>query len=327
MFVKIKQINDLQAQLDAKLDDSQLSTVTTLGVSDSLLSSQNAVKTYVDNKIMSVPSVMNYIGTFDAAVLTDFTSITPASTGDLYKIISDGTVEGLELFIGDMIIVKYDTTSVIAADLVLIDNTETLTLIRDGVIITDDTLATATDSNIPSSQTVVDYVTSIVGGTKESCFLERYEEFTGIVSAIGNPANYYTLFNISTNFACEVFINGVELDSTEFSLNINPKQVTITLGYAIDAVDTIAIRYKTPTYLVKSGTVNNFATGTSTLVLEYTGVAATTASLQIDGTLVPVANNGGVFEVDSTPLATIGASTVVTINTNDYTIIFAGFIS
>jgi hypothetical protein len=44
----ISNVDGLQVALDSKVDDSQISTATTLGISDVLVPSQNAVKVYVD---------------------------------------------------------------------------------------------------------------------------------------------------------------------------------------------------------------------------------------------------------------------------------------
>lgn len=52
----IQKTNGLQAALDNKLDDSQLSTATILGTDDNLIPSQNAVKTYVDNALGGITS-------------------------------------------------------------------------------------------------------------------------------------------------------------------------------------------------------------------------------------------------------------------------------
>lgn len=46
----ISTVTNLQSSLDAKLDETQLSTDSALGTSDSLVPSQNAVKTYVDTR-------------------------------------------------------------------------------------------------------------------------------------------------------------------------------------------------------------------------------------------------------------------------------------
>ena len=47
--LEIADVTNLQASLDAKLDDSQLSTNSSLGTDDTLIPSQAAVKAYVDN--------------------------------------------------------------------------------------------------------------------------------------------------------------------------------------------------------------------------------------------------------------------------------------
>ena len=48
--------NDLQIALDAKENIANKSTTTTLGTSDTLYPSQNAVKTYVDTEIGNIPA-------------------------------------------------------------------------------------------------------------------------------------------------------------------------------------------------------------------------------------------------------------------------------
>jgi hypothetical protein len=61
VVVGISDISGLQTSLDNKLDDSQLSTNTALGTSNTLVPSQNAVKTYVDTAVSGVGSSISSV--------------------------------------------------------------------------------------------------------------------------------------------------------------------------------------------------------------------------------------------------------------------------
>ena len=81
-MAKVKHIEGLQAELDAKIDDSQLSTDGTLaGNSDTEIPSEKAVKTYVDGKFSALPASMKYRGGINAVANPD---ISGASTGNAY---------------------------------------------------------------------------------------------------------------------------------------------------------------------------------------------------------------------------------------------------
>lgn len=246
-MLKIKQIDGLQTELDSKLNDDQLSTDINLGNSDTLIPSQLAAKTYIDNTTIDITTAMNYKGTFDASIEIDFSSISPGVVGDFYKVINNCPsygIEGLNINNGDMIIVNKTITLVTASDIDVIDNTESPDLIHWLVdVITDDTLTTATATNVATSQTVKDYVTTIAS-TREDIFTEVNHEY--VHSGGTNPANTnlpITVANtIKSGFAVLVSIEGVDLMSTEFTAS--GTTVTINVPYTIEDGEIVKIIYK-----------------------------------------------------------------------------------
>ncbi|RIV21367.1 hypothetical protein DYU11_18345 [Fibrisoma montanum] len=91
------------------LQDNDISTDSTLGgasASDVILASQKAVKQYVDSV---VSSGQNPISDFDAANATNLPS--GATLKDRYRASSAGTVQGLVLQVGDMLLPKVSGAS------------------------------------------------------------------------------------------------------------------------------------------------------------------------------------------------------------------------
>lgn len=189
--ITISKVTGLQDALDAKLDDSQLSTATALietgesAASDTMIPSQKAVKTYVDNEINKVNTdiagAMHFIGTWDGtdtiednittsgltklrkgdywivstAVAHSAIPVDPTKTADDYIESATGDF-GLEA--GDMIVAISDrasTSAIVKADFKVIDNSESADLVRLNATqtLTNKTISGSSNtfSNIPES--------------------------------------------------------------------------------------------------------------------------------------------------------------------------------
>jgi hypothetical protein len=93
---------------------------------------EKAVADYVQNKTSSLASGLIYKGVFDAS-----TSTLPSTVkqGDFYKISVAGTIGGVDLQVGDMLISNTTkTTGVVITDFDKIDNTEAQDILRTGNI-------------------------------------------------------------------------------------------------------------------------------------------------------------------------------------------------
>lgn len=123
-MIAIKQIKNLLSVLANKINLSSLSTDVNLGTNDTLIPSQNAVKTYVDDKFSVLTNGLIYKGQFDASINTDFSSLGTVKKGYFYFISNSGTVDSLELSKGDMIIINNDTSNPTHLDIDKIDNTQ-----------------------------------------------------------------------------------------------------------------------------------------------------------------------------------------------------------
>lgn len=112
--------------------------------SDTTIPSTKAVKTYIDSKVVSVTSGMEYKGIFDVLLGVLPTNIT---TGDFYKVLNNGTINGVSLNNGDMIIAnKTKTEAISMSDFDVIDNTESADILRSVNI------STNTDFNIDTGK-------------------------------------------------------------------------------------------------------------------------------------------------------------------------------
>jgi hypothetical protein len=186
--IAISKVTNLQSALDDKLDDSQLSTRTTLVeegesvASDTKIPSQKAVKAYVDDKIQDITTslvgAMRYIGTWDgtktiaqnlAAAETADSNYTTVKKGDLWKVSVAGTASGIStpssssLSVGDNVLANSDVafSSAAAANFDGIDNTEAADIVRTSDINATSTLAASSTTTIPSEYTVAQALSNL----------------------------------------------------------------------------------------------------------------------------------------------------------------------
>jgi len=298
-MIKIKQILDLQTALNNKLDDTQISTDILLGSSDTLIPSQKAVKTYIDNKTVSLSTGMNYKGTFDATTEVDFSSLGPATVGDLYSVIGSGVIEGIDLNAGDSIIVNATVTSVTGAEVDKIDSTESPDLAHwSSDVITDDTLATATDSNIPTALTVKTYVEN-TAATKEDPFEEFIQEFVPAVTPANTNIDFTLMLVTSTTYPIIVTINGETLKNSHVTHTAGTKLVTLNVPYALDATDVINIIYKVDITQTQTGQTITFDPNLDlNKQIEFYGGVGETATVLINSVSYVIGNVAGSFVFD-----------------------------
>lgn len=102
---------DIQTQLDAKLDDSQLDTDGTLAAnSDTKIASQKAVKTYAD-ALIAANDAMVFRGVIDCSANPNYPA---ANRGDTYKVSVAGKIgggSGPNVEVGDLLLCITDSTA------------------------------------------------------------------------------------------------------------------------------------------------------------------------------------------------------------------------
>lgn len=104
--------------------------------SDAKIPTQRAVKTYVDEVKASLVGGLNYRGAIDASLEANLP--TSIAKGDFYKVSVAGTIGGLDLQIGDMIIANVEKAEAVTiADFDKIDNTEAPDILRTGDVSTN----------------------------------------------------------------------------------------------------------------------------------------------------------------------------------------------
>lgn len=136
--------------------------------SDTRIATQKATKSYVDNHIGGVVGGLAYKGALDASSLG--TQLDNAKTGYFYKVSVAGTIlTSVVLNVGDMVIINKDVTGTpVAADLDVIDNTESTDLLRTGDISSNADFTVDT-SKLATRGTIATFVNSkfdvIDGGT------------------------------------------------------------------------------------------------------------------------------------------------------------------
>lgn len=93
--------------------------------SDTVLPTQKAVKSYINNSIAGITGGLKYKGVLDASNLG--TQLNNSKKGDLYKVSVGGTIlTSLVLSVGDMVIINKDVVTPTINDLDIIDNTENI---------------------------------------------------------------------------------------------------------------------------------------------------------------------------------------------------------
>lgn len=331
--MKIKQIYNLQTELNGKINTIQLSTDTNLGLDDTLVSSQNAIKQYLTSLIGDLPTLLNYKGAFNVSISgTTFDDISPAYVGDFYKISGNSVIDGVVLNNGDMLFINVDTVTVTAADVTKIDNTETVDLIHKNTqLINDSTFDTATDLNLASGSATKILPINLIELVKEESYVELTEEFVCPINTANTNVDFYLMLNTATTFPIIANINGVLLSATEATNVGGTNVVTINVPYALDATDTLKVIYRVTTVMYNETQTIAFNTISDTAkIIEYTGGVGTTTNLVIDSITYVIGNVGGSFVFDigganEHTFNTIGETFSFTSNLKTFTIIWAGF--
>ena len=116
-------------------------------------------------------------------------------------------------------------------------------------IVNEDDMISDSQFLIPTQHSIKQYVLSKVlnSGNPYIDALEIVEEF--IPSVYINPNTNYTItldHNTKENFAIDIAINGIDLNSTyDYIHIIGTNTITINVEYPLDNLDTIKVTYKT----------------------------------------------------------------------------------
>jgi hypothetical protein len=214
--------------------------LTSVAGTDTTIPSAKAVKSYVDNQIAGLASDLTYKGTFDASA-TDFAALADGIRGDFYKVAVAGTIDGVDYQVGDMIIVNKNVTGTpVTADIDKIDNTEAADLVRfvggalknggsaitvdadkntisnletdnfkSGVISTDNTFASASDTVLATQKAIKEYIAAEVAAAIASA---RTHTITNHTATVNETAKDITVpaYVLGANNLM-VFRNGVYL--------------------------------------------------------------------------------------------------------------------
>lgn len=203
-------------------------------------------KSALDAAISALSSGLEYKGVFDASSGSFPTDIT---TGDFYKVSVAGTVDGMSLAVGDMIIANNDQAGATeAADWDKIDNTESVTSVagKTGAVtltttdITDVT-ASAAEINLTEGMTEVSDDTTMADDSS-TAFVTEHAAKTYTDNAIsGLPTDVYgeslavtngsptpaALANSPVAGTVRVYLNGVRQTPGD-DYNITGSQITFT---------------------------------------------------------------------------------------------------
>ncbi len=155
---------DISATFEALLEKlTNKSTTTTLGTSDTLYPTQNAVKTYVDGL---VAGLLDYRGAYDASVNT-FPASGGSGTagavmkGDMWIISVAGSLGGTAVQIGDSVIANVDTPGQTAGNWNVLNSN--ISYVPEDVANKSITLSAdqASDTKYPSVKSVYDWATGL----------------------------------------------------------------------------------------------------------------------------------------------------------------------
>lgn len=175
-----EQGKELKSQVDSKVStDVIVDDLVTGGAAVPLSADQGvALKTLIDG----LSNGLTYIGPFDASI-----GVWPAdsSQGDFYKVSVAGSIDGIDLNPGDMIIANKDVAGVTAAtDWDVIDNTEAADILRWGSVSTAIDLggASASDNIVSTQKAIKQYVDDMaisLGGGEIKVKVDKNRLITG----------------------------------------------------------------------------------------------------------------------------------------------------
>jgi hypothetical protein len=149
-----------------------------LANSDTLVASQKAVKSYVDNKFAGIATGSAYKGVLD--VTLGVTLPSDIIIGHWYRIVGNNTIGSLTLNEGDMIVAnKTKSGSTLVSDWDKIDNTEAADILRTGSISTNTNL-TADTGKLTDRATLKAILDALVGDKSQLPTVDK----TNIVNSI-----------------------------------------------------------------------------------------------------------------------------------------------
>lgn len=205
---------------------------------------------------ITVDTFFPHSGATDDAAVSCFT-VRKGET--FYAVTTVGTIDGYAFQIQDAITAKKDNPSVsLKADWLIFDNTENPDILRDGDVIDDDTMATASSTTIATSESIVAYI-----GTE-------------ISDALAENRGRITLSDV-------IYVDGINALTNQVVLNIavtipsSLMQVTATTATAFSGSEVCAIVTQKNGVDVAGSTVTLNSTNTVKATFAAASFAAATA--------------------------------------------------
>jgi len=232
---KVVSANEIKQELDDRISKSSISSALDSD-SEETVASSKAAKDLKD-QIDSLTGGVVYKGTFDASgdkLPSD------VKTGWLYKISVAGTIDGLEMAVGDSIYANKDVDGDTAgADWNKTDNTESADILREGDISDDDNWDNDTDK-LSDRETIKKYVDDAVSEVSTKFVNEKQtisdDKFTldnqpldnCIFTGVASVDNEDGTFDI---VECSVDDNAVVTLAVENAGEYDDKKATVTYAY------------------------------------------------------------------------------------------------
>jgi|ETNvirome_6_1000_1030641.scaffolds.fasta_scaffold22305_2 hypothetical protein len=212
---------------------------TLTGLADGVNPTDAATKGQLDVAISGIQG-MNYKGVFDATIPDPDLDAIENKKGDFYKVSVAGTYLGIELAVGDMIILNKDVpaaTTITGADLDKIDNTESADIIRISDIVDNLTTQSAVLPLSANQGYVLDQALTLLEAKVK---LRTYGENLTVTH---NSPNLPALANAPVAGTERVFLNGMRVErgsGNDYTIS----GAVITMEYNLKTNDKVLVDYE-----------------------------------------------------------------------------------
>lgn len=213
---------------------------TITGLADGVNATDAATKGQLDAALAGLNAGLEYKGVFDASTPSPDLDAQANSKGDFYKVSVAGTYLGISLAVGDMLYFNKDVpalTTVTAADLDKIDNTESPDLLRDADIV-DSLLSTDATKVLSANQGYV--LKGLIDALDAEVNTRAYSENKTITN---NSAVLPALVNTPVAGTERVYLNGLRMErgaGNDYTISGS----VITFEYPMKTNDKVLVDYE-----------------------------------------------------------------------------------